>query len=133
MKIATPLLLGSLCLAACTNTSTGPLQPQTVSGACQVKSFFLVALSATPVSMTMNGAGQDCSFTVINPDLQAIQSAALVTTPAAHGRADARLISGGASAEVRYRPAPGYVGPDRFSVAIEPGDKALTVSVNIAR
>jgi hypothetical protein len=136
MKITVPavLSLASLALAACAgNTSTGPLQPQAVNGACQVKPFFLVALSATPVSMRVDDAGQACSFSIINPNLQIIQSAALVTSPAAHGRADAGLVSGGASAVVSYRPAPGYSGPDRFTVTIEPADKTLDVTVNVAR
>jgi hypothetical protein len=136
MKTFAPavLLFASLVLTSCAGTtSTGPLQPQAVNGACQVKPFFLVALSATPVSMTVDGSGQECSFTVINPDLQAIQSAALVTEPAAHGLADAGLINGHASAAISYRPAPGYTGPDLFTVTIEPGDKTLTVAVNVAR
>jgi hypothetical protein len=136
MKTTAPvtLFLACLALAACAgNTSTGPLQPQAVNGTCQVKPFFLVALSATPVSMHVNDAGQTCSFSVINPDLQIIQSAALVTSPAAHGRADAGLVSGGASAVVSYRPAPGYSGPDRFIVTIEPADKTLDVTVDVAR
>jgi hypothetical protein len=134
MKCTAPLILSLIALAACANnSSTGPLQPQAISGACQVKPFFLVALSATPVGMHVNDAGQACSFSVINPDLQVIQSAALVTLPAAHGHADAGLVSGGASAVISYRPAPGYSGPDRFTVTIEPADKTLVVSVDVGR
>jgi hypothetical protein len=134
MKISSLLLVSSLGLAACSSApGTGPLQPQAVNGTCQVKPFFLVGLSATPVTMTVDGNGQGCSFSVINPDLQAIQSAALITVPAGHGRAEAGLAYGGATAVIRYQPAPGYAGADRFTATIEPGDKALSVGVTITR
>jgi hypothetical protein len=121
---AAPLFLaGCLGLAGCNSTpGAGPLQPQTVQGPCQIKPFFLVGYSASPVQMSVNASGQACTFTLINPNLQAIQSDALITRQPSHGRAQAGLTNGGASAIVSYTPAPGYVGPDAFTATIEPGD-----------
>ena len=94
----------------------GPLQPQSVSGSCQVGHFFLLAQTA-------------CSFVVINPDLQAFPTASLISTAPRHGQAVTGLTNGGRSVGVSYTPAPGYVGPDQFTVTIEPNDHAIAVAV----
>jgi hypothetical protein len=119
--LATAMLLGA----------AGPLQPQTVEGPCQVKPFFIVGFGTSNTDMAISAPGQACTFTVINPDLQAVQSGALVTTQPTHGRAEAGLILGGTSAAIRYTPAAGYIGTDRFTATIEPNDKAVIVSVTV--
>ena len=120
-------------LAACAGldrSDRGTLQPQTVSGPCQVKKFFLVAYTAIPTDMTARG-GQACSLTLINPDLQIINTAALITSSAAHGQAAAGLLSGTTQAGVSYTPQPGYAGPDSFTLTIEPSDRAVRFNVMV--
>ncbi len=108
----------------------GPTQPQSVEGPCQVTQFFIVSLGTSHTTMTTT-AGQACSFTLFNPDLQVFQTAALVTVPPQHGQADASLLQGGRMAAVSYRAAPGFVGEDRFTATIEPRDKVVIVRVQV--
>jgi hypothetical protein len=130
----TAALLACLGLCGCNGmAATGPLQPQTVQGPCQIKPFFLVGFSASPVQMTIDASGQACTFTMINPNLQAIQSDTLITRLPSHGQARAGLTNGSTSAIVSYTPAPGYTGPDAFTATIEPGDRAVAVTVDIRR
>ena len=125
-------LLVALLPASCAGldrNDQGPLQPQSVSGPCQVKKFFILSLTTVRTDMTIGNAGQACSFTIFNPNLQLVLSAALVTTPAAHGRATAVLTNGDRQVAVSYVPQPGYAGPDSFGILIEP--KALGVTVDV--
>lgn len=112
--------------------AAGPTQPQTIDGPCQVKQFFLVALGTSNTDMTVDATGQSCTFTVINPALQAIQSAAFITKQPAHGRAEAGLVDGNRSAAIRYTPTPGYTGPDQFSAIVEPAGKSIIIAVTVA-
>ena len=127
------LLIASLpaACAALSQNGQGPLQPQSVSGPCQVKKFFILGLRTVPTDMTIGNVGQACSFTLFNPNVQLVLSAALVTTPPAHGRAAAALVSGGRQVEVSYAPQAGYAGPDSFSVLIEPNALGVTVNVTV--
>ena len=108
----------------------GPTQPQSVTGPCRVKEFFIVGFGTSNTDMDVNGP-QSCTFTVINPDLQVFQSAALITTPPTHGQASAGLVNGGTSAAISYIPAPNFTGTDRFTATIEPSDKAVVVTVRV--
>ena len=128
------VLAAVLAVAGCGDLSRsdrGNLQPQTVSGACQVKKFFIVSYQAQPTDMTVSNAGQGCTFTIFNPDLQIVTNAALVTSPASHGQASAGLLDAARQASVSYRPQAGYVGPDEFSVTLEPNDRAVRVHVTV--
>ncbi len=58
-------------------------------------------------------------------------NAALLTGPAQHGRAEAQVINGARQVAVSYTPAPGYAGPDEFSVTLEPGATGITVAVTV--
>ena len=118
----------------------GPTQPQSVSGPCRVTQFFIVALGTSHTTMTTSSvpasgdaaaAAGGCSFTLFNPDLQVFQSGALITRPPRHGQAQAGLVQGGRMAELSYRPAPGFVGRDRFTATIEPRDKVVIVAVRV--
>ncbi len=115
-----------LCLAA-----AGPTQPQSVSGPCHVKDFFIVSLGTSDTEMTIDNDGQACRLTLFNPDLQAFQTAALITSQPSHGQATARLTDANFMAEITYTPQPGYAGDDRFAATIEPNDKAVIVSVTV--
>ena len=106
-------------------------QPQTVIGPCKVKSFFIVAGGTSDTKMTVTGSGKPCAFTLIYSAFNRFQTAALITNLPAHGRAEAYLIEGGTSALVSYTPAPGYSGPDKFTATIEPGNKAVIVTVAV--
>ena len=108
----------------------GPTQPQTVSGPCRVKEFFIVGFGTSNTDMDVTGP-QACTFTVINPDLQVFQTGALITTPPSHGQASAGLVNGGTSAAISYTPAPGFAGVDKFTATIEPSDKAVIVTVRV--
>ena len=123
------LLVGSC--AGLARDDQGRLQPQTVRGPCEVKKFFLLGFISVDARMAVENTGEACRLTLLNPDLQATLSAALVTTPAGHGQAVAGLITLGRQAEVSYVPAPGYAGPDRFSVTLEPGAVGITVAVTV--
>lgn len=121
-------LLPASC-AALSRNDQGPLQPQAVSGPCQVKKFFVLGLRTVPADMTIGNIGQACTFTMFNPNLQLVFSAALVTTPPAHGSAMAVLANSDRQVAVSYTPRSGYTGSDRFSILIEP--KALGVTVDV--
>ena len=123
-----------LAVAACANLDRddrGTLQPQTVSGPCDVKKFFILNLTAVKTTMSVAGTGQACTFTIFNPDLQIVTTAALVTTPPLHGHAEAGLPLAGRQASVSYTPQPGYAGPDRFTLTLEPHDRAVAVDVAV--
>lgn len=122
-------LLAASCAGLATN-DRGNLQPQTVSGPCQVKKFFVLRTTAVRTGMTVGG-GQACSFTIFNPDLQIALNAALVTERPAHGRATAELISGRRQAAISYEPQPGYTGPDQFSVTLEPDAWGMRFAVAV--
>ena len=125
-----PMLLAGLAIGL---AAFGPTQPQTVTGPCRVKSFFIVALGTSNTRMTVDSAAQACQFTLFNPDLQLFQTAALITEPPRHGQASAALVDGGRMAAISYTPQPGYAGPDRFTATIEPNNKAVIVAVTVRR
>jgi len=128
------LLLVLLWCESCAGLATndqGVLQPQTVSGPCQVKKFFILRLTSVHTGMTVGNTGQACSLTLFNPDLQIVLNAALVTSRPAHGRATAELITAGRQAAVSYAPQPGYMGSDSFSVTFEPNAIGITFSVTV--
>ncbi len=116
-----------LAVAACANLDRddrGTLQPQTVSGPCDVKKFFLLNLTAVHTTMSVAGTGQACTITIINPDLQVVHHGrAGHDTPRCMARRTAGLLAGGAQASVSYTPQPGYAGPDRFTLTLEPHDR----------
>ena len=128
------LPLVSLLAASCAGldrNDQGNLQPQTVRGPCQVKKFFLLSLTSVHTDMTVGNVGRACTFTVLNPDLQVVINAALVTGQASHGRAGVGLAYGNRQAVVSYTPQPGYIGADRFSVTLEPNALGITVDVTV--
>lgn len=121
-------------LAACAgaaNNTQGPMQPQSVRGPCQVQRFFFLSLRSVPTSMTVANIGEACTFTLVNPALNAVVNAALLTGSPAHGIAAAGVISGGRQAAVSYTPTPGYIGSDRFAVTLEPNAVGITVNVTV--
>lgn len=124
-----PLLAASC--AGLDRNDQGQLQPQSVRGPCQVKKFFLLGLRSVPTNMTVGNVGAACTFTVLNPDLQVVINAALVTGPASHGQAAVGLNYGNRQAVVYYTPQPGYIGTDRFSVTLEPNAIGITVNVTV--
>ena len=126
-------LVPLLCAASCAGldrNDQGRLQPQTVQGPCEVKKFFLLPLRSVPTDMTVSNAGPACTFTLFDLNLQVVLTAALVTEQPTHGTAAAELTVAGRRAAISYAPRPGYTGPDRFSVTLEPG--AVGVTVNVA-
>ena len=128
------VLLLPLLVAACAGldrSDQGRLQPQAVNGPCQVQKFFILPFTAVHTAMTVGNAGPACQFTVFNPDLQVVLTQALVTEPASHGRASVGLVTLGRQAEIDYVPQPGYVGPDRFTVTLEPNDLAIAIAVTV--
>lgn len=106
-------------------------QPQTVVGPCTMKSFFIVSFGTSNTQMTVDRGAKACEFTLIYSPFNRFQTAALITSLPRHGQARAALIEGGTSAAVSYTPAPGYVGPDTFTATLQPGDKAVIVSVTV--
>ena len=127
-------LLALLCCASCAGLAgndQGVLQPQTVSGPCQVKKFFILRLTSTPTEMAVGNTGQACSLMLLNADLQIALNAALVTSQPEHGRATAALITGRREAAVSYVPLPGYNGPDRFGITLEPNAIGVTFNVTV--
>jgi hypothetical protein len=112
-------------------SSSGPLQPQSVSGPCEVKKFYVLRMTRVYTDMTIDSTAQACRFTLFNPDLQLVELAALITEPPIHGRAQSGVINGDRMAAISYTPTPGYVGSDRFTTTIEPGDKTVTVNVTV--
>ena len=129
LLIAATLALSS-CAALQSNTQ-GPLQPQTVTGPCQVKPFFFLGLRSVPAALTIANTGQACTLLLVNPALNVVVDAALLTGPAQHGIATAGVTSGARQAIVTYVPAPGYTGPDRFSVTLEPNATGVTFNVAV--
>ena len=130
LAVALPLLA-----AACGDLSRndqGRLQPQTVSGPCDVKKFFLVTLTTIHTEMTVAPSAGACSMTLVNPDLQIFNTAALVTTPPSHGQATAGLLTGATQVGVTYTPQPGFTGTDSFAITIEPADRGVTFAVRVA-
>lgn len=128
------LLLLPLLAVSCAGldrNDQGNLQPQTVRGPCQVKKFFLLGTTSVHTDMVVGNVGGACTFTVLNPALQVVLNAALVTGQPSHGRATAELISGNRQAAVSYTPQPGYTGPDRFSVTLQPNAHGITVDVTV--
>ena len=126
------LLLLAPLLAACADAGTysqGRLQPQSVSGPCQIKRFFFLGLRSVPTTMTVANTGQACSFVVINPALNAVVNAALLTGAPSHGQALPEVTNGRRQVAVSYTPVPGYAGPDRFDGTLEPGAVGITVNV----
>ena len=117
--------------AAMERNAQGPLQPQSVAGPCHVQRFFLLGLRSVPTQMTIANTGQACAFTLINPALNVVINAALLTGAPTHGQAQAGLISGARQAFVSYTPAPGYAGPDKFDITLEPGAVGITVNVTV--
>ena len=81
--------------------------------------------------MRGGNTGQACSLTLLNADLQVALNAALVTGQPAHGRATADLITGRRQAAVSYIPQPGYTGPDRFSITLQPNALGVTFNVTV--
>lgn len=125
------VVLATASCAGLDRRDQGTLQPQTVDGPCQVTKFFLLGLTTVHTSLTAASTGQACRMTLINPALNAPVTAALVTVPAQHGLATAGLITGGYQAAITYTPQPGYAGPDRFSVTLEPADHAIAFAVTV--
>ena len=133
MKLAAALCLPVL-LASCAGldrNDQGRLQPQTVNGPCDVKKFFLLGQTAVHTRMTVSNTGAACSITILNPDVQAIINAALVTERPQHGEATAGVLLNGVQAGASYQPVPGYTGPDHFTVTLEPNDHAISIDVTV--
>lgn len=128
------MLLASLLASSCAGldrNDQGRLQPQTVSGPCQVKKFFIMAFTSVRADMTVGNAGQACGFTLFDLNEQRVLTAAFVTGQPAHGRATVGLITANRQAAVSYTPDPGYVGSDRFSITLEPNAVGVTVAVTV--
>ena len=126
---ALPLLVSGC--AGLDRSDQGRLQPQAVSGPCQVDKFYILPITAVHTRMTIGNAGQACAFTIFNPDLQVVLTNALVSDPPAHGRATAELVTLGRQGQVSYTPQPGYTGTDRFTITLEPQDLAVAVAVTV--
>ena len=128
------LLLAPLLLASCAGlgrNDQGVLQPQTVAGPCQAKKFFVLSQASVHTDLTIGNAGQACTFTMFNPDLQLTLNAALVTSQPSHGRATAVLTNYDRQAAISYAPQPGYAGPDSFSITLEPNALGVTIAVRV--
>ena len=115
--------------AALRGNTQGPLQPQTVTGPCQVKPFFFLGLRSVPAQLSVTNTGEACTLLLVNPALNVVVDAALLTGPAQHGRATAGLTPGARQAVITYVPAPAYRGPDRFDITLEPGAVGVTFNV----
>ena len=125
------LALAATSCAGLDRADQGRLQPQTVAGPCDVKKFFILNLTAVHTDMTVRNTGEACAMTIFNPDLQLVTTAALVTAPPAHGTARADRLLNGYQAGAAYTPQPGYAGPDRFTITLEPQDRAIDVRVTV--
>ncbi|MDP9095287.1 MAG: hypothetical protein M3N26_01815 [Pseudomonadota bacterium] len=125
--------LGLTSCAAILDNGQGPLQPQMVSGPCEVKKFFFLSLRSVPAEMTVRNTGESCTMTLVNPALNAVINAALLTGVPQHGRASAGLTPGSRQAVVSYVPVPGYAGPDKFDVTLEPNAVGITFNVMVTR
>ena len=127
-------LLAAVLLAGCAgmeNNMQGPLQPQAVSGPCQVQRFLLLDQRAVPVKMSVANTGQACSFVVYNWALNLTLTGALISNAASHGQAQAAVVNTGRQVEVRYTPTPGYAGPDRFTAIWWPFGTGVAVDVTV--
>jgi hypothetical protein len=113
--------------------SQGPLQPQAVSGPCDVKKFYLLSLLSVPTDLTIRNTGEACTMTLVNPALNAVINAALLSGRPTHGQATSGLTPGGRQAVVTYVPQPGYTGPDKFDVTLEPNAVGITFNVMVSR
>ncbi len=130
LALTAPLLAASC--AGLQPDSPGALQPQAIQGSCTVKKFYLLNLTAVHTDMAVRNDGLPCSFTILNPNLQIVTTAALVTEPAAHGQAGASTGGYGVrQALASYTPQRGYAGPDHFTVTLEPNDRAISVAVTV--
>jgi hypothetical protein len=121
-------------MTACAHPGPNPyVQPQTVTGPCTVKSFFIVPLRATPTEMKVENTGEPCVVSMFNPDLGAVQDAAFVTSRPTHGQVVTQVQGGDrGSVIVVYKPAQGYSGPDSFLVTFEPEARDVLFNVMIA-
>ncbi len=124
------LLLGGC--AGLARNDQGLLQPQTVAGPCQVKKFYLLGFTAVNTQLSTASNSQACRFTLINPDVQAVVSAAVVSERPGHGVAQAGVLLAGEQVEISYMAQPGYAGLDRFTVTLEPNDHAIRFAVTVA-
>ena len=135
MRTLTAFILAApLSLAACAGldrNDQGNLQPQSVTGPCEVRKFFIMNFTSARTELTVAANGQACTFTIFNPALQLITTAALITAPPSHGHAEAGLVLAGRSAAVSYTPQPGYTGPDSFSVTLEPNARGAIFGVTV--
>ena len=129
LVLLAPLLCMSCVGANLDRDDQGRLQPQTVRGPCQVKKFFILAVTTVPTDMTVANTGQACDLTLFDPNLQLTLSAALLTGQPAHGRAAAILSNVARQVAISYAPRPGYAGPDQFRVTLEPNDLGITFNV----
>ncbi len=129
------VVLIPLAAASCAGPgpTQGALQPQSASGPCTIKGFFLARTERSYTDMQVDSSGQACRFTLINPDLQMVENVVWVTEPPLHGRAEASLIDGNQAVGLAYTPTPGYAGVDRFTTTIEPGDTAVTFHITVRR
>lgn len=130
LLVLLPVLAAS-CAQFPAGNAGGPLQPQGVTGPCQVKPFFFLSLRSVPTDLTVRNTGEACTFTLVNYAFQQYLNAALVTMPASNGSATAQLISGNFQALVTYVPRPGFTGPDHFSITLEPNATGVTVNVMV--
>ena len=131
--MAAAALTGLSSCAGLPEYSQGPLQPQAVSGPCEVKKFFLLSLRSVPAELTIRNTGEACTIVLVNPALNAVINAALLTGQPTQGRATAGLISGNRQAVVTYVPAPGFAGADRFDVTLQPNAVGITFNVVVGR
>lgn len=126
-------LLGLTSCAGVLANNQGPLQPQTVSGPCEVKKFFFLGLRSVPAEMTIRNTGEACTLTLVNQALNVPINAALLSGRPAHGQASSGLISGARQVVVSYVPQPGYAGSDKFDVTLEPNAVGVTFNVTVTR
>lgn len=132
VRIAALLLI--LATPSCGNLARndqGLLQPQTVAGPCQVKKFYLLSFTSVRTEMTIGNTGDACEITMLDKNLQVTLTNALVTGQPTHGRATAVLLTAGRQAGASYVPQPGYTGPDRFDITLEPNAVGVTVDVMV--
>ena len=131
MRVALVLPLALLACTGLDRVDQGTLQPQQVTGPCQVKKFFIMDFTSarTYLSVAHNGVG--CTFTIFNPDLQIVTTAALVTALPSHGHAEAGLLLAGRQAVISYTPQPGYMGSDSFGVTLEPNARGVIFTVGV--
>lgn len=136
MRLRSFVLVGLLTAltscAAILNNTQGPLQPQSVVGPCQVKPFFFLGLRSVPAEMNVVNTGETCTLMLVNPALNVVVDAALLTAPPGHGQASTGVTPGSRQAVVTYVPARGYSGPDQFKITLEPNAVGVTFNVVVA-